>query len=117
MKVLNVGSGGREHATVEGLAKSSLVAELACSPGSDAIGEVRLASNGELVRRLPFGVTDAKAIADYAKDARFDLVTFGPEAAIDAGLGDHCRKYGVPFAGPCSRGARIEISKEIRRTN
>lgn len=63
------------------------------------------------MRRLPLGVTDVKAIADYARDGRFDLVVPGPESSLEVDLGGFCRGYGIPFAGPCRHGARFETSK------
>ncbi|MDO8564626.1 MAG: phosphoribosylamine--glycine ligase [bacterium] len=110
MKILLTGSGGREFSLVKKCAESLHVTAIAVAPGSDAIGEIRL-QNGEPVQCLPFAATDAKAIADWARDAKYDLVVPGPESSLESGLGDLCRKYGVPFAGPCQRGARLELSK------
>lgn len=111
MKILVVGSGGREYVLVLKLAQSPEVTRLYCAPGSDAIRELRNASNEEPVQNLPFVPTDAQRIADFARENKCDLVVPGPESCLEAGLGDWCRRYGVPFAGPCSRGARFETSK------
>ena len=110
MKILCTGTGGRAHVAVRTLANSPHVTGLFCSPGSDAIAEIRLQS-GKPVGLLPFPETAAKAIADWARDARFDLVIPGSEAALAADLGGYCRKYGIPFSGPDIRGARFETSK------
>ena len=115
MKILVVGSGGREDATVLKLAESPEVEEIICAPGSHAIGLRRIISNGRPVRVIS-GIqpTDAKIMADYAKEARMDLVVPGHESCLEADLGDWCRAYGIPFAGPCSRGARLETSKAFQ---
>ncbi len=112
MKMAVIASDGRGHALVKKLAESPEVSEITCLPGSHAIGEVRLASNGAPVR-IVLGVktTDAQVIAILARESKSDLVIPGPEACLDAGVGDLCREYGIPFAGPCSRGARLETSK------
>lgn len=112
MKIMVVGSGGREGAIISKLAESDEVTDLVCIPGSHAIGLTQVVASGNSVKVVPgYSVADAKDIADYARMARIDLVVPGPEACLDAGLGDYCREYGVPFAGPCSRGARFETSK------
>ncbi len=115
MKICVIGEDGRGHAIVRTLAKSEAVSELTCLPGSHAIGLERLISNGNSVRCIPgVKVTDAKVIADLAREARADLVIPGPEACLEAQVGDLCRTYGIPFAGPCSRGARLETSKAFQ---
>lgn len=110
MKILVVGSGGREYALTKKLAESALVTELAVAPGSDAIKEVRL-QNGKAVLTLPFQATYVKEIAAWARRAHYDLVVPGPESCLEAGLGDWCLTFGIPFCGPSSRGARLETSK------
>lgn len=115
MKIIVIGEGGREHALVKKLAESEEVEEITCFPGSHAIGLERLITNDNAIRTVPgIGVTDAKEIANFAQETRADLVIPGPEACLEAGVGDLCRKYGIPFAGPCSRGARLETSKAFQ---
>lgn len=106
-----MGSCGREDVLVTTLAKSPSVTELWCTPGSDAIALERLASNGSPVRRLKFEPTEVRQIVAAAMHYKIDLVVPGPESCLEAGLGDECRKAGIPFVGPCSRGARFETSK------
>ena len=93
MKILVVGSGGREHALVWKLAQSPLVTELACCPGSDAIGGEGCGSGHHFspVHCVSIPVTRAKIIAEYARKYGYDLVVPGPEACLEAGLGDYCR--------------------------
>ena len=115
MKIAVIGGDGASHALVNALAQSKEVSEITCLPGSHAIGMERLVSNGDLVRTVP-GIkpTDAKLIADFVQVCRCDLVVPRPESCLEAEVGDWCRKYGIPFAGPCRRGARFETSKTFQ---
>ena len=115
MKIAVIGGDGASHALVKKMAQSPEVSEIICFPGSDAIGMERLVSSGDPVRTIPGSrPTDAKMIADFASRSLYDLVVPRPESCLEAGVGDWCRKYGIPFAGPCSRGARLETSKAFQ---
>ena len=104
MKILVVGGGAREDA---------LSWRLAASPSCDALvhapGNAGTAARGE--NWSDVAVTDARAIAGRARDARIDLVILGPETAIAAGVGDACRDAGLPVFGPNRSGGRLESSK------
>lgn len=115
MKIAVIGSDGATHALVKNMAQSQEVSEIICLPGSHAIGMERLVSNGDFVRTVR-GIkpTDAKLIADFAQVCGCDLVIPRPESCLEAGVGDWCRRYGIPFAGACSRGARLETSKAFQ---
>jgi phosphoribosylamine--glycine ligase len=101
MKILVVGSGGREHALVWRLARSGH--ELLCAPGNPGIAAH--------ARCLDIPATAVAALAAAAVREAVDLVVVGPEAPLVAGLADRLRRAGVPVFGPGSDGARLEGSK------
>ncbi|CAA7615818.1 phosphoribosylamine--glycine ligase [Magnetospirillum sp. SS-4] len=103
MKVLVVGSGGREHALCWKLGQSPLLTGLYCAPGNAGIAQVAecVAINAEAVDDLVAFAT-AKSI---------DLVVVGPEAPLVAGLADKCRAAGIKVFGPSAAAAELEGSK------
>src|SRR5258706_2669730 len=105
MKVLVLGSGGREHALVWKLSRSPSVDAVYCAPGSDGIDD-----DGTI---LP-GATqigDPAAMADLAVHLAVDLTVVGPEAPLVAGVVDEFVVRGLPVAGPTAAAARLEGSK------
>jgi phosphoribosylamine--glycine ligase len=105
MKVLVVGSGGREHALAWKLAQSAHVTEVIAVPGNPGIAaEPRC-------RCVAIPETDAPAIAELAARERCELAVVGPEAALVAGVASVLRGVGVPTVGPGADGARLEASK------
>ncbi|MBK7642083.1 MAG: phosphoribosylamine--glycine ligase [Planctomycetes bacterium] len=103
MKVLVVGSGGREHALCWKLAQSPLAPELLCAPGNP--GTARLARN------VPVQANDVPGLVDLARREKPDLVVVGPEDPLVAGLADKLRTHGIAVFGPGAKGARLEGSK------
>lgn len=103
MKVLLIGSGGREHALAWKLAKSETVGELYCTPGNPGIG--RHAELSEVIAE------DIGGIVSLVSETEHDLVVVGPEAPLVLGLADELRSKGVPTFGPSAAAARIEGSK------
>jgi len=103
MKVLLIGSGGREHALAWKLAASPLLEKLYCAPGNPGIAEA-----AELV---DISVDDHKALIAFAKDEKIDLVVVGPEAPLVAGLSDEMRTEGIRVFGPSKAAAQLEGSK------
>jgi phosphoribosylamine--glycine ligase len=103
MKVLVVGGGGREHAIVRALRRSSRELELLCAPGNAGICED--------ARCLDAGAEDVPALVDAATVEACDLVIVGPEAPLVAGLVDALEAAGVPAFGPNAEAARLEGSK------
>jgi phosphoribosylamine--glycine ligase len=101
MKILVVGSGGREHALIWSLARSGH--ELICAPGNPGIARV--------ARCLDIGVDALSDLEAAATREAVDLVVIGPEAPLVAGLADRLRGAGVAVFGPGSEGARLEGSK------
>ena len=102
MRVLLLGSGGRESALGWGLVRSG--ADLASLPGNPGLAEL-----GEVV---PGDPSDATSVIDTAKDLGADLVVVGPEAPLVAGVGDALRGEGFKVFGPDAPAARIEGSKQ-----
>jgi len=100
MRVLIVGSGGREDAIAYKVMQSSLVSKLYCIPGNGGIAE-----KGEIIE----GKIDD--IPKIAKDIGIDFIIVGPEAPLVDGIVDRCRLYNIPVFGPDSRGAQLEGSK------
>ena len=107
MKILIVGSGGREHAITWRLAQDETKHELYCAPGN--AGTAALATN------IAIGAEDVAAVAAWAEANRPDLVVVGPEAPLCKGLVDALEKIGVKAFGPVAAGARMEGSKRFAK--
>ncbi|MCB1247568.1 MAG: phosphoribosylamine--glycine ligase, partial [Acidimicrobiia bacterium] len=106
MRVLLLGSGGREHAIGWKLAQSPLLTELISCPGNPG-----LAHHGRTVTEVD--PTDPMAVASLAVEEAVDLVVIGPEAPLAAGVADALRQAGVPVFGPGADGAMLEASKSF----
>ena len=107
MKVLVVGSGGREHAIVDALFRSPSVDKIYCAPGNAGI-----AQQAECVAIKD---TDVEALKAFAIESGVDLTVVGPEAALAVGIADEFRKAGLPIFGHTKAAARIESSKEFAK--
>lgn len=103
MRVLVVGSGGREHALAWKLRQSPRVSDLFVAPGNGGTASVAV--------NLPAKATDIPAIVDAAKAHAVDLVVVGPEDPLAAGLADRLRAAGVATYGPGAAAAQVEASK------
>lgn len=107
MRVLVVGSGGREHALAWRLARSPSVTGVLSAPGNPGMATLGPA--------FDVGATEVKAICDVAIEQRVDLVVVGPEAPLVAGLVDALDERGIPAFGPTAAAAEIEGSKVFSR--
>ncbi|BBH65567.1 phosphoribosylamine--glycine ligase [Actinoplanes sp. OR16] len=107
MRVLLIGSGGREHALAVGLAADPSVDFLAAAPGNPGIAQV--AELHEVT------ATDPAAVAALAVELRADLVVIGPEAPLVAGVADAVRAKGIAAFGPSAAAARLEGSKAFAK--
>ncbi|MDE3034216.1 MAG: phosphoribosylamine--glycine ligase, partial [Acidobacteriota bacterium] len=107
MKVLLLGSGGREHALALKLKAARTPVELVSSPGSDALAE--------LGARVSVDAEDPGAVAAWCAAHRPDLVVIGPEAPLVAGVADAVRAVGVPVFGHSAATARLEGSKAFAK--
>jgi phosphoribosylamine--glycine ligase len=108
MRVLLVGSGGREHALGWKLASSSRVDELMSVPGNPGLADL-----GPVVEGI--SVTDVGAIAAMARVQHVDLVVVGPEVPLAAGVVDAVGALGIPVFGPTRAAARLESSKAFAK--
>jgi phosphoribosylamine---glycine ligase len=107
VRVLIVGSGGREHALAWSLARSPLLSELHAAPGNPGIAEIASCH--------PVRADDLASLAPLAGELRPDLVVVGPEAPLVAGLADELRHRGLAVFGPSREAAQIEGSKSFAR--
>ena len=108
MRVLIVGSGGREHALAWALSRSPLLAKLFVAPGNP--GTAALAEN------VAIGVLDVPALVAFARAESIDLVVPGPEAPLVAGLADALAHAGIPCCGPSAAAAALEGSKAFAKS-
>ncbi|MFF4775317.1 phosphoribosylamine--glycine ligase [Microtetraspora fusca] len=107
MRVLVIGSGGREHALCRGLRLDPSVSEVHCAPGNAGIAQV-----ATLHKVTP---TDGAAVSELAVSLGADLVVVGPEAPLVAGVADAVRAAGIPCFGPSREPAAIEGSKSFAK--
>ena len=103
MKVLVVGSGGREHALCWAIAKSPHCGELYCAPGNAGIDQIAVA--------VPVAADDFDGLLNFVDDSGIDFVVVGPEGPLVAGLVDRLEEAGVKAFGPTAKAARLEGSK------
>jgi len=107
LKVLVVGGGGREHALVWKIAKSSKVDKIYCAPGNAGIAA--------LAECLPIAAEDIAAILAFVEEKDIDLTVIGPEAPLALGLTDELAKMGRAVFGPSKAASAIESSKEVAK--
>jgi len=107
MKVLVIGTGGREHALARALSTDPAVTALYCAPGNPGIAEV---AELRAVDQM-----DPAAVRDLAVELGVDLVIVGPEAPLVAGVADPVREAGLPVFGPSRAAALLEGSKAFSK--
>ncbi|KAB8190288.1 phosphoribosylamine--glycine ligase [Nonomuraea phyllanthi] len=107
MRVLVIGSGGREHALCRSLKLDPQVSELHCAPGNPGIEQVATVH--------PVDPLDSGQVAELAGRLRADLVVVGPEAPLVAGVADAVREAGIACFGPSRDAAMIEGSKTFAK--
>ncbi|TCC20911.1 phosphoribosylamine--glycine ligase [Kribbella speibonae] len=115
MKVLVIGSGGREHALAWALAQDPEVELVAAAPGNPGIAVLRPAYDGQTIVCRPVDVDDHDAVVALARELDVDLVVVGPEAPLVAGLADPLRDAGFAVFGPSREAAQIEGSKAFAK--
>ncbi|TXL72836.1 phosphoribosylamine--glycine ligase [Vineibacter terrae] len=103
MRILVVGSGGREHALCWAIAASPLCDKLYCAPGNAGIAEV--------AECIAIGQEDLPVLVDFAQREHIDFVVVGPEGPLVAGLADRLAEAGIKVFGPSAAAARLEGSK------
>ncbi|HEX4172659.1 MAG TPA: phosphoribosylamine--glycine ligase [Acetobacteraceae bacterium] len=107
MRVLVIGSGGREHALCWSIAASPLLTKLWCAPGNPGIAQV--------AECVPIGAMDFPSLVTFAQDNEIDLVVPGPEAPLVAGIADAMEAAAVPCIGPSRAAAQLEGSKAFAK--
>lgn len=107
MRVLVIGSGGREHALCWKLLQSPLLSELICAPGNPGIGAI--------ARTVPIAPDDVVALVSLAKEERVDLVVVGPELPLSLGIADALSEAGIRCFGPSRAAAEVEASKAFAK--
>ena len=107
MKILLVGSGGREHALALGLKADSACTELHVAPGNPGIADIATIH--------PLDVTDNSAIAKLVQELKVDFVVIGPEVPLVNGAADVVRALGIPVFGPSRAAAQLEGSKDFAK--
>jgi len=103
MKILIIGSGGREHVLAWKIKQSPLVKELYCAPGNGGISEI--------AQCVDIKADDIQALIEFVKSKQIDLTVVGPEAPLVAGIVDAFEKEGLKVFGPNREAAQLEGSK------
>jgi len=111
MKLLVIGSGGREHALVWKLAQSPHVTQMWCAPGNAGIGSERCARTGARVECVPIGAEDLLGLRAFAREKQPDLTVVGPDNPLALGIVDLFQAQGLRIWGPNQTAARFESSK------
>jgi phosphoribosylamine---glycine ligase len=111
MKILVLGSGGREHALVWKLAQSARIKKMWCAPGNAGISSERLASNGSAVECVNISVEDFPKLLAFAQENKIDLTVVGPDNPLALGIVDLFQKNGLRIWGPDKKSAQFEASK------
>src|SRR5713226_3526213 len=108
MKILVIGSGGREHALIWALQKNAArELELFCAPGNAGIAQI--------AKCVPIGADDLSTLAAFAAESGIDLTMVGPEAPLAAGIVDEFERQGLRIVGPGREAARLESSKAFAK--
>lgn len=111
MRLLVIGSGGREHALVWKLAQSPHVTQMWCAPGNAGIAQERLAKHGALVECVNLGAEDLSGLLAFAQEKRADLTVVGPDNPLALGIVDLFQKHGLRIWGVNQQAAQFESSK------
>jgi len=111
MKLLVIGSGGREHALVWKLAQSPHLTRMWCAPGNAGIAEERLARNQSRVECVPVSAEDLPRLLSFASENKPDLTVVGPDNPLALGIVDLFQKNGLRIWGPTQKAAQFESSK------
>jgi len=107
MKILIVGSGGREHTLTWKLAQSPTVDQIYCAPGNGGMAQIATC--------VELSADDLPALANFAEQESIDLTLVGPEAPLVAGIADLFAERGLTMYGPSQAAARLEGSKSFTR--
>jgi phosphoribosylamine--glycine ligase len=111
MRLLVIGSGGREHALVWKLAQSPHVTRMWCAPGNAGIAQERLPKEGALVECVSIGAEDLSKLLGFAQETKPDLTVVGPDNPLALGIVDLFQNQGLRIWGPNRQAAQFEASK------
>ncbi len=103
MKVLVIGSGGREHSLIWKLDQSPRVEKIYCAPGNAGIGKI--------AECIAISATDIRGLVNFARKEKIDLTLVGPESSLTLGVVDAFEKHGLRIFGPLQKAAVLEGSK------
>jgi phosphoribosylamine--glycine ligase len=111
MKILVIGSGGREHALVWKLAQSPHAGKIFCAPGNAGIAQERLAKNSSPVECVQISADDLPKLLAFAQGKKIELTVVGPDNPLALGIVDLFQKNGLRIWGPNQKAAQFESSK------
>ena len=111
MKILVIGSGGREHALVWKLAQSPHVTQMWCAPGNAGIAQERLVKNSSPVECVNLAAEDLPRLLAFAQEKKIELTVVGPDNPLALGIVDLFQKNGLRIWGPNQKAAQFESSK------
>ncbi len=111
MKILVIGSGGREHALVWKLAQSPHATQMWCAPGNAGIAQERLARNGSAVECVNISAEDLPKLLAFTQENKIEFVVVGPDNPLSLGIVDLFQKNGLRIWGPNRQAAQFESSK------
>jgi phosphoribosylamine--glycine ligase len=111
MKILVIGSGGREHALVWKLAQSPHATRLWCAPGNAGIAQERLVKNSAPVECVNIGTEDLRKLLAFAQEKKIELTVVGPDNPLALGIVDLFQKNGLRIWGVNQKAAQFESSK------
>ncbi len=111
MKILVIGSGGREHALVWKLAPSPHVTQMWCAPGNAGIAQERTWKTGQRVECPNISAEDLPKLLAFAQEKKIDLTVVGPDNPLALGIVDLFQKNGLRIWGPNQKAAQFESSK------
>src|SRR5438093_9475399 len=111
MKILVIGSGGREHALVWKLAQSPHATHMWCAPGNAGIRRETLGQSGAPVECVDLNAEDLPRLLEFAREKKPDLTVVGPDNPLALGIVDLFQKQGLRIWGPKQKAAQFEASK------
>jgi phosphoribosylamine---glycine ligase len=111
MKILVIGSGGREHALVWKLTQSPHVTQLWCAPGNGGIQQERIKKTDKPVECVPVSAEDLPKLLAFAQEKKIDLTVVGPDNPLALGIVDLFQKHGLKIWGVNQKAAQFESSK------
>src|SRR5438552_2843699 len=111
MKLLVIGSGGREHALVWKLAQSPHVTQMWCAPGNAGIAQERLTQRAALAQCVSIGAEELAKLLAFAQASKVDLTVVGPDNPLALGIVDLFQQHGLRIWGPNQKAAQFEASK------